>query len=117
MLICTQKIFCLIQYRFGYLINILCVSMLALRLTTKALLAKADALGAVVDEVLLDSFFATCCNTSIAEVVLTIFREEVLTRDFFDGGVKIRAVIKFFNSQLIIWVAIALRTLKGHSYF
>jgi hypothetical protein len=98
MLIGAQEILCLIQDRLGYLFDILGVGMLALCLPTKALLTEADALCTVVNEVLLNGFFATCGDTGITEVILAVFCEEMFTGNFFDGGVEIRAVIQFFDS-------------------
>jgi hypothetical protein len=113
MFISTQKIFCLVENSFRNFIDILGIGMLALRLSPQALLAKADAFCIIVNEIFLNRIFATCGNSCVAEIILSIFREKMFTGNFFDGGIEICTVIKFFNTTLVI--GIALRTLEGIS--
>jgi hypothetical protein len=108
-LVSTQKILGLIQDGLTDLVDIFGVGMLALSLAAETLLAEADALGLIVDVVLLDRLFASFFHTVFSEVVLTVFCEKMLASHLFDSGIEICAVIKFFDALLVIRV-----TLRTH---
>jgi hypothetical protein len=98
--------------------------MLALSLATQSLLTEANALCGVVDEVLLNSFFAAVANSVFAEIILAVFGEKVLTGYLLDSGVEIGTVVQFLNAKLIVLVALGTRhvgepygLLSGTIYF
>lgn len=93
MLICAQKVLCLIQNSFRNFIDILRIRMLTLRLSAKPLLAKANTLGVIIDHILLDRLLAPVIYSLAAEVILGIFCEKMLPCNFFDSRVEVGAVV------------------------
>lgn len=102
MFVGAEEVLGLIQDGFTDFVDIFGVGMLALSLPAEALLAKANALGLVIDDILLDRLFSTLSNTVFCEIILTILRKKVLSSYFFDGRIEVCAVIEFFFAGLVI---------------
>ena len=85
MLVGTQEGLGLSKNSFRNLIDIFGEGMLALVPFAFPLLAEANALGLLVNDVLLDGFSASAHDSLLAEIVLSVFGEEMLTGNFSDG--------------------------------
>ena len=59
--------------------------MLTLRLSAQPLLAKANTLSVIIDDILLDGLLAAVIHSGLAKVILGVLGEEMLTCNLFDG--------------------------------
>ena len=66
--------------------------MLALRLSSESLLAEADTLSIVVNDILLDRLLPAVVHSLPTEIILRVLCEEMLTCNLFDGCVEVCAV-------------------------
>jgi hypothetical protein len=76
--------------------------MLTLGLSAQSLLAKTDALGLFVNHIFLYGVTAPIGHTVLAEVILTILCEEMLTGNFLNCCVEVGSIIQFFDAPLVV---------------